>query len=164
MRRHDTWQKAYGDYTYPNLPIIKAISEAIAEKENQKPLKPTPLIDVEVVEVAEVAKTEKSSSTLEETSKLVPSTGHLARTDRVDELTRSNPYDFDVLEVDLGVLLTPQQPLPDRTMPPHKRDLLPDMGKLTIVQWRGLPLKVSVKFSSIQRRERSPPRYKNATP
>ncbi len=71
MRKRETWEKAYCDYTYPNLPIIKAINEAIAQKAIPVIYECTETSAVEAVEVVEVVEVVKSFSTLEPKPELV---------------------------------------------------------------------------------------------
>ncbi|MEM1167839.1 MAG: hypothetical protein AAGJ08_01785 [Cyanobacteria bacterium P01_H01_bin.35] len=164
LRRLPTWVKAYNHHTRARTSDIQGFNEAIAQKEVQEDSNPIPVVDVEVVEVVEVVETEKSSSTLEETFKPVPTLRPLSRLDNVNDATPKSLYGLDILEVDLGVFATPQQPPPGGTIPLHKRGLPPDMGKLTLVQWRGLPLKISLKLPNRFKRQRSPPKLKDATP
>ncbi|MDJ0553498.1 MAG: hypothetical protein QNJ68_03480 [Microcoleaceae cyanobacterium MO_207.B10] len=58
LRKRETWERAYSDYTYPNLPIIKAIDEAIAQKAVLAIPECAETPVVEVMEVSEVVENE----------------------------------------------------------------------------------------------------------
>ncbi len=72
LRKRGTWEKAYDDYTYPNLPIIKAINEAIAQKAIPVISKPATVCVAKVIEALEVLEFVESFSTLEEKPGLIP--------------------------------------------------------------------------------------------
>ncbi len=99
LRKRDTWVKAYGDYTIPSLPIIKAINETAMEKADSEVEEPTETLVKGVVEVVGVVKVEKSSSTLEQESKSHPTPTPSVSLSILSLATPGNPYCRGVLGI-----------------------------------------------------------------
>ncbi len=157
LRKRETWEKAYDDYTYPNLPVIKAINEAIQQKAIPviSDVNETPVM--EVVEVVEVSEVIESSSTSEENPELVPTPRPFSVMDRVDGATLGN---FCHVGVAGNPKLVPatQKPHSEGVKTPSNKILtLQKLGKSTLGYWVNLPTETSFQQRSKCCGARSPP-------
>ncbi len=157
LRKRETWEKAYDDYTYPNLPVIKAINEAIQQKAIPviSDVNETPVM--EVVEVVEVSEVIESSSTSEENPELVPTPRPFSVMDRLNGATLGNFYQVGVAGKPKLVPATQHSPPPKVKISSSKILALQKLGKSTLSFWVNLPTKISFQQRSKCTLARSPP-------
>lgn len=157
LRKRETWEKAYDDYTYPNLPIIKAINEAIAQNANPVIYKCATVCVTKVIKALEVLEFVESSSTLEQKPELVypklpqatPSYSSNATPEKVYSLVSAEKPRLP--QAPPSLLLPPSLSTPNQILPP------PKLGKPTLGHWVDLPIKIPLQHRDKYCRARSPP-------
>ena len=158
LRKRETWEKAYGDYVIPNLPIIKAINEATRLKSEPANPKPIEVLVIPVVEMVEVPEVVESSSTLEKKSELVATPRPLVALYSPDSKIPGKLYQLETLEVLGGSFAIPQLPLGGSFFTLNKRFLNRGGSFFTPTRWGNLPIKFPLKLPQKFARERSPPK------
>ncbi|MGK7954306.1 MAG: hypothetical protein AB4063_03435 [Crocosphaera sp.] len=160
LRKRETWEKAYSDYTYPNLPIIKAIDEAIAQKETQVIFEPATVCVAQVIRALEVLEFVESFSTLEGKPELASPKSPLVPTIYSSNTTPEKADSLVSAETPRLPQATPTLFFPPNLSTPSQILPLPKLGKPTLGCWVNLPTKISISYRGKFRGGRSPPKLK----